>query len=136
MRKVFLLMILVSSFISCRKSDTPTDPQQAAFQTFIGKYLVSDSVKITVNGSTNTMVLGKGKGWDLYFGAYGNLEVYTSPVVYKSFLFGSPNKIYFWTDNYSTDHFYTIDSMNGNKIVLTNADQASGKVYTQYLTAE
>ncbi|MCW3107850.1 MAG: hypothetical protein JWQ09_2356 [Segetibacter sp.] len=127
-------MITASVFFSCKKDEKP-DPQRDAFAAFQGKYLVCDSVRTTINGTTTTQVLGKGKGWDLNFGLYGNLEVYSSPTVYKSYTFESPDKIYYWTTTYDSNKYYTVQSTSGSKIVLRDTDQ-TGKVFTEYFTAE
>jgi hypothetical protein len=79
-------------------------------------------------------VLGKGKGSDLNFGIYGNLEIYSSPAVYKNYEFQGPDKINYRAPSNETG-FYTIVSMGGNKIVLRDTDP-TGKVLTQYFTAE
>ena len=82
--------------ISCEKEDKTPDPVKDAFSELQGKYLVCDSVKTTANGITTIQVLGKGKGWDRSFGLYGNLEIYSSPIVIKNYSYGSPDKIYYW----------------------------------------
>lgn len=135
MKKLLLVMVAVSVFFSCKKDEKP-DPQRDAFAAFQGKYLVCDSVKTTINGTTTTQVIGKGKGWDLNFGLYGNLEVYSLPTtIYKSYMFESPDKIYYWTDNYDSNKYYTVESTGSGKLVLRDTD-VSGKIYTEYFTAE
>lgn len=137
MKKMLIILVPVTMFFSCKKNDTTPDPQQAAFATFQGKYLVCDSVKTTLNSATTTQVLGKGKGWDLNFGLYDNLEVYTLPATtYKSYVFTSPDKIYYWTTSYQSSQYYTVQSMAGSKMVLTDTDQATGKLFTEYFTAQ
>ncbi|GEO09852.1 hypothetical protein [Segetibacter aerophilus] len=139
MQKV-LVSILVSAIVlvSCKKDDTGADPIKDAMVKLQGKYLVCDSVKTTINGITTKQVLGKGKGWDRMFGIYADLEIYSNPTVYKSFSYESPNKIYIWDRNgtYSKEQFYTINSAVDNKLVLVETEKGTGKVYTEYFTAE
>ena len=133
MKKLFTIMVSASIFFSCQKSGKP-DPQLDAFNTFVGRYLVCDSIKTTSNVTTTTQVLGKGKGFDRNFGIYGNLEIYSTPPVYRSYDFEGPDKIHYRGPSSETS-FYTIVSMGGNKLVLRNTD-ATGKVLTEYFTAE
>lgn len=133
MKRLFTIMILATAILSCQKTGK-ADPQLDAFSSFIGRYLICDSIKTTANGATTTKVLGKGKGFDLNFGIYGNLEIYSSPVVYKNYEFQTPDKIFYQSSS-NESSFYTIVSMEGNKIVLRETD-ASGRVRTQYFTAE
>jgi hypothetical protein len=134
MKHFLILIVAITVFSSCSK-DEKADPQRDAFAAFQGKYLVCESVVTTINGSSTTEVVGKGKGRDLNFGLYGNLEVYTTPLTVKSYQFQSPDKIYYWTTTYNSNQFYTIQSMSGNKIVLVETDP-SGKVFTEFFTAE
>lgn len=134
--KHFLVLIMAASVIFSCKKDNKADPALDTFAGLRGKYFVCDSNKTTINGTTTTRVLGKGKGADLSFGLYGNLDIYTSPITNKSYMFESPNKIYYWTTAYQSNQFYTIQSMSANKIVLVSTEQGSGKVLTEYFTAE
>jgi hypothetical protein len=137
MRKLFVVIIAFTLFISCKKDEKP-DPQRDAFAAFQGKYLVCDSIKTTVNGRTTKQVLGKGKGWDVSFGVYSNLEIYSSPVVYKNYAYESPDKVYYWSQGttYQPDRYYTIISAANNKLVLKDTEPGTGSVLTEYFTAE
>jgi len=134
MRKFLFLVIAVTGLFSCSK-DSTSDPQRDAFAAFQGKYLVFESIVTTINGRSTTQVIGKGKGWDLSFGLYGNLDIYTTPLTTKSYQFETPDKIYYWTTTYNSSQYYTIQSMSGNKIVLVDKDP-SGAVLTEYFAAE
>lgn len=138
MRKVLFSIILITTFICCKKEDKGADPIKDALLTLQGKYLICDSVKTTVNGTTTKQVLGKGKGWDRTFGIYANLEIYSSPVVYKNFSYEAPNKIYYWntTSPYSTEQFYTVISASKTNLVLAETEKGTAKVFTTYFTAE
>jgi hypothetical protein len=135
MKKLLVLVITATVFLSCSKDPKP-DAQRDAFAAFQGKYLVCESIRTTVNGRTTTQVLGKGKGADISFGLYGNLEIYSTPPVTKKYQYESPDKIYYWTTAYDSKQYYTIQSMTGNQIVLVDTDPASGRVMTEYFTAE
>ena len=134
MKKLFASIITITFFLSCSKDKKP-DPQLDAFAAFQGKYLVCESIKTTINGRSTTEVIGKGKGLDITFGYYGNLDIYTSPITSKRYQFESPDKIYYWTTDYDSNLYYTVQSMSGNKIVLVETDQAAGKVMAEYFTA-
>ncbi|MCW3081998.1 hypothetical protein [Segetibacter sp.] len=138
MRKVLFSIILITTLISCQKNDKGADPVQDALLSLQGKYLICDSVKTTVNGTTKKQVLGKGKGWDRTFGIYANLEIHSSPVVYKSYSYEGPNKIYYWNTSgpYSTEQYYTIVSASNTNLVLLETEKGTGKVFTEYFTAE
>ena len=135
MKKNLVWMIAAMVFFSCKK-DEKIDPQLNAFATFQGKYLVCDSIVTTANGTTTTQVIGKGKGADITFGLYGNLEIFTTPTTNYNYQFESPDKVYYWQTNYDSNQFYTIQSMGGNKIVLLMNDTATGNVLVEYFTAE
>src|SRR3954468_7015840 len=109
MKHLLILIVTITVFSSCSKDEKP-DPQRDAFAAFQGKYLVCESVVTTINGSSTTQVIGKGKGRDLNFGLYGNLEIYTTPLTVKSYQFQTPDKIYYWTTTYNSNQFYTIQS--------------------------
>lgn len=131
------IMLLTSAlFFACAKDDEAPDAARDAFAAFQGKYLICDSIKTTLNGRNTTQVLGKGKGNDLSFGLYGNLDIYSSPAGYKSYQFQTPDKVYYWATTYQTTQFYTIQSISGKKIVLIDSDPSSGKVFIEYFTAE
>ncbi len=138
MKKFLASIAVVSVFISCQKDEDISDPVQNALMSLQGKYLVCDSIKTTVNGVTTKQILGKGKGWDRTFGLYGNLEIYSSAVVYRSYQYENPNKIYYWNINapYDTNQFYTVQSASNNSLVLLETDQGTGKVFTEFFTAE
>ena len=138
MKKILVSLFTISALVACEKEDKTPDPVKDALATLQGKYLVCDSVKTTANGVTTKQVLGKGKGWDRSFGLYGNLDIYSSPTVYKNYSYGSPDKIYYWNtgSSYQADQFYTILSVNSSKLVVVENDKAAGKVYTEYFTAE
>jgi len=138
MKKLFATIIIASVLISCQKDDKATDPVKDAIASLQGKYLVCDSVKTTANGITTKQVLGKGKGWDRSFGFYGNLEIYSTPAVSKTYSYESPDKIYYWNtgDTYNATIFYTILSASSAKLVLVEKEQSTGKVFTEYFTAE
>ena len=138
MKKILASIITISSLISCQKNDKTPDPVKDAMANLQGKYLVCDSVKTTANGITTKQVLGKGKGWDRSFGPYGNLEIYSSPTVYKNYSYSSPDKIYYWNTSasYQSDIFYTILTASSSKLVLAETEQGTGKVFTEYFTAE
>ena len=138
MKKTVACILTIAILTACKKDPKPADPVGDAFAALGGKYLVCDSVKTTVGGRTTSQVLGKGKGWDLIFGLYGDLQVNSNPVVYRNFSYESPDKIYYWPVNssYLPNQFYNIISIAGNKLVLKDTDPPSGKVYTEYFTAE
>lgn len=136
MKKIFAAIVTTTFLLSCSKEDKKADPARDAFVTFQAKYLVCDSVKTTLGGFTTTQVVGKGKGMDITFGPYGNLDIYTNPVTTKKYEFQSPDKIYYWATAYDSNQYYTIQSMSGNKIVLIDTDKAAGKVVTLTFTAE
>ena len=138
MKKILVSLITMTVLISCEKDDKTPDPVKDALSTLQGKYLVCDSVKTTASGRSTTQVLGKGKGWDRTFGFYGNLEIYSSPVVYKNYTYERPDKIYYWSPStsYQPDIFYTIASATSSKLVLIETEQGTGKVFTLYFTAE
>ena len=138
MKKFISLIAVVSVFISCQKDEDTSDPVKNALMSLQGKYLICDSIKTTVNGTTTTQVLGKGKGWDRTFGLYGNLEIYSSAVVYKSYQYEKPNKIYYWNTNgpYDTNQFFTVQSASNTKLVLLETEQGTGKAFTEFFTAE
>jgi hypothetical protein len=135
MKKILVLVITATIFLSCQKDQKP-DAQRDAFAAFQGKYLVCESVVTTVNGRNTTQILGKGKGLDMTFGLYGNLDIYSSPVTLRMYQYQSPDKIYYWTTAYDSKQYYTIQSISGNNIVLVDTDPVSGKVTTQFFTAE
>lgn len=135
MRKILTTIITITVFLGCKKDEKP-DAQRDAFAALQGKYLVCESIKTTQNGRTTTQVIGKGKGLDITFGVYGNLDVYTSPITSKKYQYESPAKIYYWTTTYDANQFYTIQSITGNSIVLVETDAAAGKVMTESFTAE
>lgn len=138
MKNVLLSIITVSIFMACQKDDDISDPVKNALVSLQGKYLVCDSVNTTVNGVTTKQVLGKGKGWDRTFGIYGNLEIYSSPVVNKYYQYQSPNKIYYSNiDGSSTsDQYFTIQSATNTKLILVETEPSTGKVFTEFFTAE
>ena len=136
MKKLFVLVISIAFLFSCQKPEK-FDPQTEAFMNLRGKYLVCDSIKTLFNGSTSTEVVGKGKGRDMTFGLYANLEIHSSPMVYKMYQYEAPDKIlYTATSANETNPYYTIQSINGNKIVLIQTEQSTGKILTKYFTAE
>jgi len=138
MKKFIGCIAVVSVFISCQKEEDISDPVKNALMGLQGKYLVCDSIKTTVNGATTKQILGKGKGWDRNFGLYGNLEIYSSPVVYKSYQYQKPDKIYYWNTNgpSDTNQFFTVQSASNSKLVLIETEQGTGKVFTEFFTAE
>jgi hypothetical protein len=138
MKKVLLTVITASIFMSCQKEDDLSDPVKNALISLQGKYLVCDSVKTTTNGLTTTQVLGKGKGWDRTFGLYGNLEIYSSPVLYKNYQYQSPDKIYYSNTNAPSqmDQYFTIQSITNTKLILIETEQGTGKVFREYFTAQ
>jgi hypothetical protein len=134
MFRSLFLFIASAMLFSCSKEEKP-DAQRDAFAAFQGKYLVCESIVTTINGTSTTQVIGKGKGRDLTFGLYGNLDIHTTPLTTKTYQFETPDKIYYWTTTFNSSQYYTIQSMNGNKIVLVDKDPA-GAVLTEYFTAE
>src|SRR4051812_25553336 len=135
MKQYLVLFLAVVVFFSCSKQEN-VDPEVAAFAALQGKYLVCESVVTTINGRSTTQVVGKGKGRDLTFGLYGNLDIHTTPVTTKSYQFQSPDKIYYWTTSSNSNEFYTVQSITSNKLVLLETDPATGAVVVQSFTAE
>ncbi len=127
MKKLLACIFTIATLAACNKDNRPPDANEDALTAFGGKYLVCDSVKTTVNGSTTTQILGKGKGWDIIFGLYGNLQVNSTPVAYKNYSYESPDKIYYWpvSSSYLTNQYYTIISITSNKLVFFFNDSAS-----------
>ncbi|HEX8462230.1 MAG TPA: hypothetical protein VF623_12405 [Segetibacter sp.] len=133
MKKLFFVLFSVLLF-SCTKEKDSDAPEVKTFQTFLGKYMVCDSVKTTTNNISSTQVLGKGKGQDFLFGLYGNYTLYSNPEVNYNFQFEVPNKMYYWKDTYNANQYYIVNSMAGNKMVLQSNE--ANKTIIRYYTSE
>lgn len=144
--KALLPVIIVTTFVSCKKANdpNPTNPTTLqTFESFVGKYLVLDSFSIKDNVSTKMTVMGKGRGGDVKYFPDGTYRIYSSTEAnptqtIKNYKFQFPDRIYTWSpmSSMQTDQYANIISISGKHIVLKDEDLTSKQTRTFYHTAE
>ncbi len=137
--KQLLTTLLIAGILSCRgNAPIPPTPQTATFESFIGRYLIMDSVRTTINGISTLDVAGKGKGLDIVYSANGTYQVYHNPPTIKNYKYQSPDIIYYWTPpgSMQADQYTKILSINGNHIISTDTELNPNKKIKYYQTAE
>lgn len=136
--KIYFVCFFVLNVLGCRR-DQPNPPASAStFDSFIGRYLVCDSIRTAQNGTSVLTVVGKGKGGDIVYSSNGTYQVYQSPPVIKNYKYQSPDIIYYWSPGgtMSSTLYTKILSVNGNHITSTDTDNNPTKQVTYYYTAE
>ncbi len=137
--KAILPVLAVLVFASCKKhNNAPAVPALTTFENFIGKYLVMDSIRTTINGVSTLTVVGKGNGSDMVYSSNGTYTIYQTPPVVKNYKFHSPDIIYYWSMGNAMDPFqYTrVLLILGNHIVSTDTETNTTKKVIYYQTAE
>jgi hypothetical protein len=134
---VFPLFIIVLS--SCRRENDPIPPATTStFQSFIGKYLIMDSIRTTVNGISTLTIVGTGKGGDMVYSSNGTYQIYQQPPLIKNYKYQEPDIIYYWSigSTMQTTVYTKILSVNNNHIVSTDTEMSTTKKTVYYQTAE
>lgn len=142
MRIEVILLTIIAGIVSCRK-----EPRFYDFSPFKNRYLVCDSLQITKNGTSATLVLGKGKGYDVRFAE--NYTIYSNPN--QTFSYADPatirfseyrdqqySKIYYYapgTDFHLGDYLI-IEAVANNRITLLHRDLHMKEQKRYFFTAE
>lgn len=141
MWRLLSIIIISVMLVACKK-----DTVASGFDNYFNKLLVCDSIKTHLNSGDNTVIVGKGKGYDLLFtstgnsgqyGTVGSYERYTIPLEKMNFRYERPDKLYYWSLNSDMHEgdYYTVVSAAGKNVILHHLKIGTGEEMYYYYTA-